>query len=92
MAFLRAGKLPEDYRQALLVALHGSWNRTERQGYEVVSLHFQDDGGILERKFATGFEIDEDVIGRPVDVAEGVNGEIYISDDYTGMVYRVVYQ
>ena len=91
MAFLRSSELPENYRQALLVALHGSWNRSERQGYEVVSLHFREDGGILERKFATGFEIDEDVIGRPVDVAEGINGEIYVSDDYTGMVYRVVY-
>ncbi len=92
MAFLQNSRLPEDYRHALLVALHGSWNRTERQGYEVVSLHFQEDGGIRERKFASGFEIDEDVIGRPVDVAEGVNGEIYISDDYTDMVYRVVYR
>ena len=91
MAFLRSSELPENYRQALLVALHGSWNRSERQGYEVVSLHFGEDGGVLERKFATGFEIDENVIGRPVDVAEGVNGEIYISDDYTGMIYRVVY-
>ena len=92
MAFLRNSKLPENYRQTLLVALHGSWNRSERQGYEVVSVHFREDGGILERKFASGFEIDEDVIGRPVDVAEGINGEIYISDDYTGMVYRVVYR
>ncbi len=92
MAFLRNSKLPENYRQALLVALHGSWNRSERQGYEVVSLHFREDGGILERKFASGFEIDEDVIGRPVDVAQGIGGEIYISDDYTGMVYRVVYR
>lgn len=92
MTFLRNGQLPENYRQALLVALHGSWNRSERQGYEVVSLHFQEDGGILERKFATGFEIDDDVIGRPVDVAEGIDGEIYISDDYTGMVYRVVHR
>lgn len=92
MTFLQNSRLPGNYQDALLVALHGSWNRTERQGYEVVSLHFQEDGGILERKFATGFEIDEDVIGRPVDVAEGINGEIYISDDYTGMVYRVVYR
>ena len=92
LAFLRNSELPENYRRALLVALHGSWNRSERQGYEVVSLHFQEDSGIVERKFASGFEIDEDVIGRPVDVAQGINGEIFISDDYTGMVYRVTYQ
>ena len=47
---------------------------------------------IEENKFVTGFEVDDDVSGRPVDVAEGINGEIYISDDYTGMIYRVVYQ
>ena len=92
MTFLRNSGLPENYRQTLLVALHGSWNRSERQGYEVLSLHFRKDGGIVERKFASGFEIDEDVIGRPVDVAQGINGEIFISDDYTGMVYRVVYR
>lgn len=92
MAFLRNRELPDNYRRALLVALHGSWNRSERQGYEVVSLHFREDGGIVERKFASGFEIDEDVIGRPVDVAQGINGEIFISDDYTGMVYRVIYR
>ncbi|MDE0284713.1 MAG: PQQ-dependent sugar dehydrogenase [Gammaproteobacteria bacterium] len=92
MSFVQSNRLPENYRGALLVALHGSWNRTERQGYEVVSLHFRKDGSILERKFASGFEIDEDVIGRPVDVAEGSNGEIYISDDYSGRVYRVIHQ
>ena len=92
MSFVQSNRLPEGYRSALLVALHGSWNRSERQGYEVVSLHFQEDGSILERKFASGFEIDEDVIGRPVDVAEGSSGEIYISDDYSGRVYRVIYQ
>ena len=92
VSFLRSNQLPEKYRQALLVALHGSWNRTERQGYEVLSLHFREDGEIEENKFVTGFEVDDDVSGRPVDVAEGINGEIYISDDYTGMIYRVVYQ
>jgi glucose/arabinose dehydrogenase len=74
------------------VALHGSWNRTEKVGYEVVSLHFDEKEEIMERKFATGFELDEDVIGRPVDVAEGPDGAIYISDDFTGSVYRVIYR
>lgn len=92
MSFMQSNKLPEYFRGALLVALHGSWNRTERQGYEVVSLHFHEDGSILERKFASGFEIDEDVIGRPVDVVEGSNGEIYMSDDFSGRVYRIIYQ
>ena len=38
-----------------------------------------------------GFEQDENVIGRPVDVAEGADGTIYVSDDYASSVYWVKY-
>ncbi|ADJ29757.1 PQQ-dependent sugar dehydrogenase [Nitrosococcus watsonii] len=91
ITFLRGKQLPPAYQEAALVALHGSWNRTEKQGYEIVSLHFNKAGEISDRKFATGFEIDGNVIGRPVDVAEGPDGAIYITDDFTGSIYRVSY-
>jgi glucose/arabinose dehydrogenase len=55
----------------------------------VVSLHWRPDGSIEERDFLWGFLEDEDVIGRPVDVAEGPDGAFYVSDDYAGAVYRV---
>jgi mono/diheme cytochrome c family protein len=72
-----------------LVALHGSWNRTRKDGYRVVSLHWQPDGEVVERDFAVGFERDEQVIGRPVDVIEGPDAAIYVSDDFAGAVYRI---
>lgn len=90
IAFLRHPQQPAPWRGAALVALHGSWNRTVKDGYEVVSLHWREDGSIEERPFATGFLKDGDVIGRPVDVAEGPDGAIYVSDDYAGAVYRVM--
>ena len=89
--FLRSAALPEDYRGAALVALHGSWNRTAKDGYKVVSLHFGRDGSISSRDFVWGFLDDEDVIGRPVDVAEGADGSIFVSDDYAGAIYRIVH-
>ena len=89
MTFLRSDATPEAFRGAAIVAFHGSWNRTRKTGYRVASLHFADDGRIEERDFVSGFERDEDVIGRPVDVAEGADGAIYISDDYAGAIYRV---
>jgi glucose/arabinose dehydrogenase len=92
ISFIRGRGLPAAYHGAALVALHGSWNRTEKVGYEVVSLHFESGEKIAERKFVTGFELDEDVIGRPVDVAEGPDGAIYISDDFSGSIYRVAYR
>ncbi len=91
LTFLRGEHLPSRYRDSALVALHGSWNRSEKQGYEVVSLHFADDGTIQEREFATGFELDGNVIGRPVDVTQGPDGAIFVSDDYAGLIYRIAY-
>jgi glucose/arabinose dehydrogenase len=89
MTFLRGPDWPAAYANAALVALHGSWNRSRKDGYEVVSLHWAPDGKIEERPFLTGFLRDEQVIGRPVDVAEGPDGAIYVSDDYAGAIYRV---
>ncbi|MGE0455032.1 MAG: sorbosone dehydrogenase family protein [Vicinamibacteria bacterium] len=91
IAFLRGLALPPDYRGAALVALHGSWNRSRKDGYEVVSLHFRRDGSLEERRFLWGFEENEDVIGRPVDAAEGPDGAVYVSDDYAGSIYRVAF-
>jgi glucose/arabinose dehydrogenase len=89
MTFIRHPDAPESFRGAALVALHGSWNRTELSGYKVVSLHWDADGRIQERDFMTGFEVDEDVIGRPVDIIEGPDGAFYLSDDYGGAIYRI---
>ena len=89
IAFVRRPDAPADLAGAALVALHGSWNRTRKDGYKVVSLHWKPDGSIEERDFLVGFEEDGDVIGRPVDVAEGPDGAFYVSDDYAGAIYRV---
>jgi len=90
--FLRSNHVPEDYRHSAIVALHGSWNRTEKDGYKVVSLHWNKDGSIEEKDFVWGFLENDQVIGRPAEVEEGLDGAIYISDDYAGAVYRVVRQ
>lgn len=89
ITFLRDDRWPETLRGAAVIALHGSWNRTRKDGYQVVSLHWRADGSIDERPFLTGFLQDEQVIGRPVDVAEGPDGALYVSDDYGGVIYRV---
>jgi glucose/arabinose dehydrogenase len=79
---------PPGFARAALVALHGSWNRSEPDGYEVVSLHWSEQG-IVEREFLTGFLDDGTVLGRPVDVVHGPEGAVFVSDDYAGAVYRI---
>lgn len=75
-----------------LVARHGSWNRSTKSGYDVVLLRFHPGGQITEEPFITGFERDEEVVGRPVDVHETKDGAIWITDDFAGAVYKVTRQ
>jgi len=91
ITFLRSPAQPANYRDAALVALHGSWNRSVKDGYKVVSLHWDQEGNIRQRDFLWGFlsEDRKDVHGRPVAIAEDTAGNIYITDDYAGAVYRV---
>ncbi len=77
---------------AALVAQHGSWNSTVKVGYQIVRLTWGEEGKISETPFITGFERDDDVIGRPVDIVEARDGAIYISDDFADVIYRVVYE
>jgi glucose/arabinose dehydrogenase len=90
LTFLRGPSLPPGYSRTALVALHGSWNRSQPDGYKVVALDWQPDGSIVERDFLTGFLGDAGVLGRPAGIAQGPNGTIFITDDYAGVIYRVV--
>ncbi|MEH6517043.1 MAG: PQQ-dependent sugar dehydrogenase [Halioglobus sp.] len=90
ISFVNATGWPQDYQRSALAALHGSWNRSIPDGYKVVSLHWTETG-IEERDFLTGFNHEGDISGRPVDVAQGPDGAVYISDDYAGAIYKVVY-
>ena len=90
ITFLQHPSQPSAYAGAALVALHGSWNRTSKDGYKVVALHFASDGTIRSEDFLTGFLAGENVIGRPVDIAEAPNsGILYVSDDFAGAIYAI---
>ncbi len=91
ITFLKNKNLPSSFDDAAIVALHGSWNRSQKTGYQLVSLHFDGEGNVTERPFLTGFELNGDVLGRPVDVAEGSDGSLFVSDDYSGTIYRITY-
>lgn len=86
--FLRHAARPV-FDKAALVAFHGSWNRSKKIGYEVVSLHWDDHGAVTSEKFLSGFEKNGDVIGRPVDIVEAPDGTIYVTDDLAGAIYRI---
>lgn len=94
LVFYTGDTFPEEYRGDLFVAYHGSWNRSIPTGYKVVRLPFDGtEAGAAVVDFATGWleEGNEKVTGRPVGLAVGHDGALYISDDEGGFIYRVQY-
>lgn len=74
-----------------LVALHGSWNRTVTDGYEVVRVEFMNGKPVTSNPFLSGFlRSNGEVIGRPVDVKHYIDGSILISDDHASAIWRMV--
>jgi glucose/arabinose dehydrogenase len=92
LAFFPEQGWPQEYRHNLLVAYHGSWNRSVPTGYQVVRIKLDGKGNYLGMEdFVSGWLTRQGALGRPVDISIKNNGEIYISDDKAGAVYRVVY-
>jgi glucose/arabinose dehydrogenase len=95
LAYYSGNLFPEDYRGDLLVALHGSWNRSRPTGYKVIRVQVGEKGEAqIKEDFVTGWiNLGEthkgEWMGRPVDVVVGPEGAVYISDDATGVIYRV---
>jgi len=86
-------QFPEQYDGDAFVAQHGSWNRANRAGYEVIRIPMHDghaDGSYED--FLTGFVTkDGQVWGRPVGVAVGRDGDLFVTDDGTRSVWRITY-
>ena len=73
-----------------LVARHGSWNRSTKSGYDVLWLEWLADGSIRQTPFITGFVRNGKILGRPVDILEAPGGTIFLSDDRSGTIWRIV--
>ena len=92
--FYTGEAFPNNYSNGMFIARHGSWNRSEKIGYDVYFCKADDRGKVIERNvFISGWlsEDKKDVWGRPVDVLTCSDGSLLISDDFADAIYRVFY-
>jgi len=96
LAFIPEEGWPEEMRLDLLVAYHGSWNRSVPTGYKVVRFDLSPTGARSAQSgpqdFLTGFletNDPDEAIGRPVAILAEPGGVAYISDDRAGAIYRI---
>jgi glucose/arabinose dehydrogenase len=100
LIFYSSDQFPEKYRNGAFIAFHGSWNRSPlpQQGYNVVYVPFNGEmpSGDYE-VFADGFkgtetlESSNNAEARPMGLAIGPDGSLYISDSMRGKIWRIVY-
>jgi glucose/arabinose dehydrogenase len=94
IVFYDGTQFPTDYRGDAFVALHGSWNRSQRTGYKVIRLPFEDGRPTGETDdFLTGFVAsDQAVWGRPVGLTVMHDGSLLVSEDGNGTIWRIAYR
>jgi glucose/arabinose dehydrogenase len=91
LEFYTGTQFPQEYQGDLFVAFHGSWNRSVPTGYKVVRIPMQGATPGPVQDFATGWLINNNSWGRPVDLVTGPEGSLFLSDDAGGRLYRIFY-
>jgi glucose/arabinose dehydrogenase len=92
MRFYTGSMFPKSYKNAIIMARHGSWNRSKKFGGDVVVVKLNKDGTVKSTEpFITGFLENNSYVGRPVDVMQMKDGSLLVSDDWNGAVYRISY-
>ncbi len=92
LEFYQGDMFPAAYRNQIIVAEHGSWNRSEKVGYRLSMITLGEDGKPDSYEdFATGWLQGQDAWGRPVDLEHLPDGSLLVSDDQANAVYRITY-
>lgn len=97
LRFYQGDMFPAKYKNNIIVAQHGSWNRTldaGHIGYQLRFVQVEGDKVISSEIFASGWLNKEDNKGwgKPVDILEMPDGSILVSDDVAGLIYRISYE
>jgi glucose/arabinose dehydrogenase len=93
MMFYQGTQFPQEFRGDIFASEHGSWNKANRAGYEVIRVPMRNGKATGEYEdFLTGFVLpDGKVWGRPVGITMAKDGSLLVSDDGSKSVWRVAY-
>ncbi len=92
MEFYTGTTFPKDYKNRIIIAEHGSWNRDIPIGYRLSMVAIDKNGKSKGYEmFAEGWLQDGTAWGRPVDIEQLKDGSILVSDDYADVIYRIYY-
>jgi glucose/arabinose dehydrogenase len=87
--FYTGDMFPPEYRGQVFIAEHGSWNRSKKIGYRVMVVMLEDGVPVSYEPFARGWLKGDKIAGRPVDLLVLRDGSMLVSDDHSGLIYRI---
>ena len=92
MEFVSNPAFPASYQGDVLIAEHGSWNRSTKIGYRIMRVRLNaEHEAVAYEPFATGWLQGDTNWGRPVDLEWMPDGSLLVSDDQGGAIYRIRY-
>ena len=92
MIFYTGDMFPDSYKNQVLIAEHGSWNRSTKIGYRITNVPVDSSNATGYHTFVEGWLQENGAVwGRPADLLQLPDGSVLISDDYRGMIYRINY-
>ncbi len=90
--FYTGNQFPSQFRKQLIIAEHGSWNRSTKVGYRLSLVTIGEHGEANSYEtFIDGWLQGSEAWGRPVDLEMMPDGSLLVSDDHAGVVYRISY-
>ncbi len=91
MKFYTGDMFPVAYKNQVIIAEHGSWNRSEPIGYRLMLVKLDGNKAISYEPFAEGWLKNGKAWGRPVDILQLQDGSLLVSDDFANVIYRISY-
>jgi glucose/arabinose dehydrogenase len=96
MSFYTGQMFPAEYRGQILIAEHGSWNRSSgagHTGYRIMRVDVKDNRAVSYEPFITGWLGENNKAwGRPNATLVLADGSLLIADDLANVIYRVTYR
>lgn len=94
MMFYTGNMFPKEFKNNIIIAEHGSWNRSEEAGhtgYRITWVALEDNKAVKYQPLVSGWLQNNQAWGRPTDVLQMQDGSILISDDFSNTIYRLTY-
>ncbi|MEH2282799.1 MAG: sugar dehydrogenase [Nostoc sp.] len=95
LTFLQNTNFPSLYSTGVVAGLHGSWNRQKKAGYKIAYFPWNSTTKTPgeEMDLVSGWVVSgtQGIWGRPVDMVVDQQGNLLISDDYSGSIYKLSY-